>query len=253
LKKLGFSLIAVVFASLLVPTAALAQDDEAPSIIFGIYYRCSQAMESRADEIYEQVVAPVAQKHVDLGHLTGTLWLQHIQGGPWRRLWAVTGTDLNQMMDMREAIVQELNANNAAEMGELQAACSSHDDYIWIGVETSPNTDPTTTGSASISAYHSCDMSREARADEIFAEVLAPLYQKHQDMGHLASWGYYSHRVGGLFRRLETMSGADHKTLLAMQDAIYTEANEIDAAAMTEFRSICSSHSDYMWMNPARQ
>jgi hypothetical protein len=252
MKKLCFTFIAVAVVSLLAPVAAHAQDDETP-IIFGIYYRCNQAQESRADEIYNEIVAPVAQKHVDLGHLTGTLWLEHDQGGPWRRLWAITGTDLNQMMDMRAAMVQELTTNHPAEMNELQAACPSHDDYIWIGVVNSPAATPDTLGGAALSAYHSCDMSREPRADEIFSELVAPLYQKHMDMGHLASWGYYSHRVGGIYRRLETMSGADHKTLLAMQNAIYEEAGEIDAVAMAEFRSICSWHSDYMWLNPSQQ
>lgn len=38
-----------------------------------------------------------------------------------------------------------------------------------------------------------------------------------------------------------------------MQDAIYTEADEIDAVAMAEFRSICSWHSDYMWTNDSQQ
>ena len=71
--------------------------------------------------------------------------------------------------------------------------------------------------------------------------------------GHLATWGYFSHRVGGIYRRLETMSGPDHKTLFAMQDAIYEEATEIDAAAVAEFNSICSWHSDYLWTNPAQQ
>ena len=78
---------------------------------------------------------------------------------------------------------------------------------------------------------------------------MAPLYQKHMDMGHLASWGFYSHRFGGIFRRLETMSGPDHKTLLQMQNAINGEAIETNALAFNEFRQICSWHSDYMWNN----
>ena len=252
MKKLGLTIVAVMIVSILVPVAAHAQDDE-QQIIFGIYYRCNQAEESRADEIYNEIVAPIAQNHVDSGRITGTLWLAHSQGGDWRRIWAVTGNDLDQMMDVRQEIVDELTANNAAEMGELQAACPSHDDYIWTGVANSTNTDPDAIGGATLSAYHSCDMSREARADEIFSEVLAPLYQKHMDLDHIATWGYYAHRVGGIYRRLETMSGADHKTLLAMQNAIYEEAGQIDAVAMAEFRSICSWHSDYMWLNPAQQ
>jgi hypothetical protein len=252
MKRLTAAIVAAVVVSLLAPVAAHAQDEE-QQIIFGIYYRCNQAQETRADDIYRDVVAPVVQRHVEMGHLTGTLWLQHSQGGAWRRIWATMGTDLNQMMDMRQAIVDELRENHPEAMADLQAACPSHDDYIWIANENSANTDPDAVGGATLSAYHSCDMSREPEADAIFSRVLAPLYEKHTDMGHLASWGYYSHRVGGVFRRLETMSGADHKTLLAMQAAIYDEANEVDAAAMTEFRSICSWHSDYLWLNPEGQ
>ncbi|HXV59516.1 MAG TPA: hypothetical protein VEK15_02395 [Vicinamibacteria bacterium] len=251
MKRLGFVFVAMAIVSLLLPAGAFAQDD-ANQIIFAIYYRCNQAKEVRADEIYRQIVAPVAQKHVDLGHLTTSLWLSHNQGGPWRRIWAVLGTDMNQMMDVRAAIVEELGSKNAAEMNELQEACSSHDDYIWTGIAVSPTTSAGAVGNASISTYHSCDMSREARADEIFSQVLAPLYKKHTDMGHLTSWGYYSHRMGGMYRRLETLSGADHKTLLSMQNAIYQEAFENNALAMAEFRSICSGHSDYMWENASQ-
>jgi hypothetical protein len=251
MKKVGLILLAATIAALLAPAAALAQDDDAP-IIFGIYYRCNQAKEARADEIYTQIVAPVAQKHVELGHLTGTLWLVHNQGGPWRRLWAILGNDIEQMMDMRAAIVEELSSKHAAEMTEMQEACPSHDDYIWGGVANSPGANPDTVGDASISAYYSCDSSRETRADEIFSEVLAPLYKKHTNMGHLASWGFFAHRMGGIYRRLETMSGADHKTLLRMQAAINQEAIEKAPLAFAEFRSICSWHSDYMWMNGAQ-
>ena len=109
--------------------------------------------------------------------------------------------------------------------------------------------DPAAVGTASLSSYHVCDMSREARADEIFTEVVAPLYQKHIDLGHLASYGFYAHRVGGAFRRLETVSGADHMTVIDMQGAVYDEAAETHPLAMQEFRSICQSHSDYLWAN----
>jgi hypothetical protein len=73
------------------------------------------------------------------------------------------------------------------------------------------------------------------------------------DMGHLSSWGFYAHRSGGRFRRLETFSGADHMTLLNMQAAILGEANENNAVAMQEFNQICNSHVDYMWNNATQQ
>lgn len=220
-----------------------AQDTQ--TLIFGQYYRCNQGTEARADEIVREVFVPVLQRHVDAGDLTGYGWLAHVQGGAWRRLLFSVGTDLGQMMDIRAQIVQEVYSEHGDALAELGSICPGHDDYIWNGLSLS-TPDPDALGPASISAYHLCERAEEGRADEIFEEELAPLYQKHMDMGHLASWGWYAHRSGGVFRRLETMSGADHTTLLSMQAAIYGEA---DPVAMRELFEICETHTDYMWNN----
>ena len=45
------------------------------------------------------------------------------------------------------------------------------------------------------------------------------------------------------------MSGADHKTLMDMTEAIYSEAGETNPLALQEFLEICDSHVDYMWAN----
>ncbi len=111
---------------------------------------------------------------------------------------------------------------------------------------SNPPPDPDALGTASISTYHLCDRADEARAAQIFTDVLAPLYQKHMGMGHISSWGWFGHRSGGVFRRLETFSGADHTTLLNMQGAIYGEA---DPVAMQELFEICQTHTDYTWQN----
>jgi hypothetical protein len=251
MKEIGAAALCGAMLMLVAPSPALAQaQDDAAPVVFGIYYRCSQGQEARTDEIFAASVAPVAQKYIDSGDITGALWLTHVQGGAWRRLWAVVGTDIPTMMDVRAAITDEIDADAAAE---LTSICPSHDDYIWTGVANAPIDPDRISGPATLSAYRTCNVSREARADEIFTSLLAPLYQKHTDMGHLDGWAFYAHRMGGSFRRLETMSGADHKTLLAMQEAIYTEANETDAAAMQEFNEICGSHSDYMWENSGGQ
>lgn len=231
---------------LALPTPALAQDS--PTVIFGAYYRCNQGQEARADEIIRQAMGPIVQSHVDSGQLSGWAWLSHAQGGAWRRILAMTGSDLDGMLDARDEIIEEFLGSQADAAAELTSICASHDDYVWTSVASSLP-DPNAIGPATLSAYHACDMSREARADEIFEQVLAPLYDKHQEMGHISSWGYYAHRVGGIFRRLETMAGADHKTLLAMQTAIYQEAGDSHPIEMQEMRSICSWHSDYLWDN----
>ncbi len=236
--------LALAVGLLLLAPGVSAQDD--PAIVFGIYYRCSQGLEAQADEVVREVFAPVVQRHVDAGRLTGWLWLTHDQGGAWRKVLVTTGNDLGQMMQVRDEIIAELGDDD--RMTALFTACPGHDDYIWMGVDVSSN-NPDATGNATVSSYHMCNRSREGRADQIFTEVLAPLYQKHIDLGHLATYGFYLHRVGGVFRRLETVSGADHTTVLNMQGAVYEEAFATNPFAMQEFTEICQTHTDYLWSN----
>ena len=240
--------VTLVVGLLLLAPGVSAQDG--PTMVFGIYYRCSQGMEAQADQAVQSEIGPVIQGYVDSGALSGWSWLTHVQGGAWRRALITIGNDLGQMMGVQEEINARLFEDHAEAMTEVGTACPGHDDYIWTGIDLSSNA-PGTAGPASVSAYHRCERSREGRADEIFSELLAPLYQKHMDLGHLASYGYYGHRVGGPFRRLETVSGVDHLTVLNMQGAVYQEATANDPLAMQEFLQICNTHSDYMWTNAA--
>lgn len=242
MKRMGLTLAA---ASLVLAPALAAQDD--PAFIFAIYMRCNQAMEAQADEVVAGVWAPALQRQVESGRLTGWLWLAHSQGGPWRRILATTGSDMGAMMQARADLVAEIS-RDAAAGSRMNTACPSHDDYIWVAAATS-TTNPDVVGDASVSSYHMCNRAKEGRADEIFGSLLAPLYQKHIDMGHLASYGFYAHRAGGVFRRLETVSGPDHTTILDMQAAVYNEAFETNPIAMQEFAEICQTHTDYMWNN----
>ncbi|MCI0432855.1 MAG: hypothetical protein L0271_04295 [Gemmatimonadetes bacterium] len=243
-------LACVITAALLVsPAASTAQSP--PQIIFAQYYQCNQGAETQADEVAHAVFGPSAQKHVDAGHFTGWLWLTHTQGGSWRRVFVVTGTDLGTMMDAREAMVQEMTGQQANALQRLSTACGSHDDYIWTSIANSAP-DPSAVGPATLSTYYACNAAREGRASQIFADVLAPLYEQRRSAGQIASWGFYAHRSGGIFRRLETFSGADHKTLLNLQGEILQEANTSNALAMNEFREICTWHTDYMWTNATR-
>jgi hypothetical protein len=243
--------VSAIAATLLFAAAASAQ--EAPALVMGQYMRCSVGQEMRADEIVRAVWAPIVQKHVDAGHLTGWAWLTHVQGGAWRRVFVITGADLDTMMDVSAQMVTEIQGEHADAAKELGTICSSHDDYIWTSVANSPANPDATAGPAMLSTYYVCDAAREQRANEIFVQLLAPLYKKHADMGHLAGWAFYAHRSGGQFRRLETSSGADHKTLLKMQTAIYEEAQQLDPLAFNEFRQVCGSHTDYMWSRMIQQ
>ena len=91
-------------------------------------------------------------------------------------------------------------------------------------------------------------MSNEDRADELVREVFAPVYARHVDNGGLATWNWFKHNVGGDFRRILTMTAADHKTLMKTRAAILAEFDDRRTErALKEFNKICHSHHDYLW------
>ncbi|NNF65919.1 MAG: hypothetical protein HKM98_00250 [Gammaproteobacteria bacterium] len=93
--------------------------------------------------------------------------------------------------------------------------------------------------------YHVCDMTKEARADEIVKHAIGPIFDAHTGDGKLTSWGWSTHIVGGKYRKLSTMTAADWPTLFATRAAIF--ADLADNVLAEEFSEICGSHSDYMW------
>ena len=44
------------------------------------------------------------------GNLTAALWLTHVQAAPSRRPLAMTGSDVDQMMDVRAAVTEEFTS-----------------------------------------------------------------------------------------------------------------------------------------------
>ena len=86
-------------------------------------------------------------------------------------------------------------------------------------------------------------------ADELFESTFAPLLDKAIADGKIASWGWSAHFIGGKYRRLQTMTGADHKSVLAARADLLEAAyggDKPDPAAV-EFTDICGSHTDYLW------
>ena len=223
-----------------------AQDPS--SIAFGLYYRCDQSQESRADEIVQQVFAPIYDKQLAAGHISAYGWAAHVMGGPWRRLSYIIGTDMGDMMDARAAIIEDLQTNHASAARELASICPSHDDYIWTTVAASQ---PAQLGQdrpeAGLTTYYACNSARETRADEIVQQVIGPEIQKHVDLGHLSSWSWIEHTIGGRWRRAMVIDAADHKTILTMRGAIISALQQNSADEMEEFSQICGPHTDYLW------
>jgi hypothetical protein len=231
--------------------SCMAQEDEAPTnYIYSTYFYCGGGPLSRVDELTAET-APIMDKLVEDGEITGWGWYGHHTGGGWQRLAYHTASSMDQLLDGSDAIQAALDAasdddaddDDQMNFGQI---CYRHDDYIWRtvagsggGGDASPK--------AGFSTYHVCDSSREERADEIVKEHVAPIMDKLVDEGKLIGWGWSVHEVGGRFRKLQTMVGTDHKSVLAARaeaiDAIYADGSK----AGEELNDICGSHDDYMW------
>ena len=255
MKKIK-TLTATIALTVLALACVAQEDDEGPEIFtYASYFYCPGGPLSRADEIIAEDADRI-NGFVDDGTISGWGWLAHHTGGQWQRLYYFQADSTDALLDASDTMFGD-NGDGDEEDGDADATaddedeglsfnqiCNRHDDYIWqvengtIGVDR---------GKAGFSVYHVCDVSREERADEIIDEHVAPILNQFVEDGKLTSWGWSSHSVGGRFRRLQTMTGADHKSLLNARneaiEAIYADDNELG----TEFSDICGPHVDYMW------
>jgi hypothetical protein len=246
MSKIATSVFVLVVL-LLVPAPALGQGEEEKTVprpyIYATYFHCEPTGEWRADEIIETLHAPIYNAAVEEDTLAGWGWMAHHTGGKWRRLLYRVSTSIEGLLDAQEMTIKKVREKSQQASLELGRICNAHDDYIWQQVTGSSGDER---GAAGFSMYLACDMAKEERADELVKTVFAPVYDKHVGEGKLVSWGWMSHVVGGKWRRLATMTAADHKTILAVRANIIEELGK-NEAAMEEFSSICTSHQDYMW------
>lgn len=227
---------------------ALAQEDEAPErYTYATYFHCPGGSLERVDEIMAEDAKRMDGLVRD-GTISAWGWLAHHTGGRWQRVAYHQAGSLDALLDASDAIQsddddddEEAESDDGPGFGEI---CNAHDDYIW---QVEAGTVGKERGPAGFSVYHVCDINREDRADEIVESHVAPILNKMVEDGKLTSWSWQSHVVGGEFRKLQTMTGADHKSLLAARaaaiEAIYGDDNEAGA----EFSAICGPHVDYMW------
>ena len=232
------------------PVVAQEEDEGPSSYVYATYHYCSTAGQDRADEIYESQFLPVMDKLLADGKVTAFGWLAHHTGGKWRRIDYYAAPTLDALLDAGSARNEAFEAADPEGKAgaEFSKACSSHDDYIWAS-STGVGSGAVERGPAGFSVYFVCDENRESRADEIVANNFGPIYDKHVADGKIASWGWSEHWVGGKYRRLLTMTGADHKSVLNARNALIEElfSGEGMEEIGNEFTDICGSHSDYMW------
>jgi len=235
-----------VLAGLLMATVVSAQ--ETTAYVFGTYYRCSEATEARADAIYKETVAPAVAKQVQAGHFTTAGWARHWMGGEWRRLEYFTGSNLDAMVDARDAYIEELMSQHAAANEEFSTICSSHDDYVWRVAASSqaPDTAGRSRAAVGVSTYFQCD-SREDEADAIVKTAFAPVLNQHMKDGKIANWSWLEHAIGGKYRRALVLDLADHKAAVNYWNGLAASLAKAQPELSRRFGEICSSHSDYIW------
>jgi hypothetical protein len=234
--------------ALAVVPAARAQDS--PTFVVGTYYQCTQGKTDRVDAIYKDVVVPMLKAEVAAGRVGGWGWAKHWEGGEWRRLEYMAGTDLNKLVDAREEIIKKTEAaDHKKDLDEFDTICPSHDDYIWSSVAGSQaGADVGRIRSpVSMSTYFVCDPSLENEADAIVKTAFAPILNRLVKDGKIASWNWLQHVMGGKYRRLLVFDGSDHKSLLNFWNVL-TPALEGEQGRLSQrFDAICSSHTDYIW------
>lgn len=234
-----------------ISVACIAQEDEEGQdepigYSYATYSYCTLSGQSEADEIVKKTEAPVYNELVKEGAIQNWGWLAHHTGGRWRRVFFYSAESVNDLLDAQEAMSAKFDALDSDD--DRSDICYAHDDYIWA-VDLAGGDPDAARADAGFSVYYICNESTEDRADEIFESTFAPLLEKARKEGKIASWSWLSHFVGGKYRRLQSITGADHKALLAARDdlldALYG-GDEPNAAAV-EFNAICNGHADYMW------
>ena len=239
-------IIVLAVAASLVASVVMAQQAP-PPFIMATYYRCDYVKQARADTLYKQVIAPLLDRQVKAGNLTGYGFSSHRIGGVFRRLETWTAPTLDKLIAAQDAYNADLDKTNPKGGAEFDAVCGSHDDYIWnreLGttpVSGAPNP------AFSYSRYLTCDMGRENEADMIMETALASLMNKHVQAGHIMGWGWFTHNMGGTIRRILNWSGKDVMSVLNAEQMI---SSDIAAHPLgNTFTTICNSHSDYVWQS----
>jgi hypothetical protein len=250
MKKSDFLLVSLCAG--LISVACIAQEEEEEqegplAYTYATYSYCLLSGQERRDEIFEETEAPVYAQLVEEGVISNWGWLAHHTGGQWRRVFYFQHESIDGLLDALDTIQERFDAmDDDGEEGD-DDLCWGHDDYIW-SVEQSSQAPEEARAEAGLSVYYVCNASREERADELFESTFAPLFNKAVEDGKIATWGWLAHYIGGKYRRLQTMTGPDHKSVLSARtdilNALY--GDEPDPAAV-EFDEICGSHSDYLW------
>jgi hypothetical protein len=228
----------------LATTACVAQDDDGPAgFTYATYYVCDVATQGDMDTVVETTEKPVFDQWVKDGKLIAWGYLSHFTGGKWRRVQYHVSPTLAEALNNQSAIFNEIYGDGSnQEAGQMRSgACEGHDDYVWAMQQGSPP--GTDRGDVSYSSYYACSVNGQERADEIWTEANAPYLNQLQEDGEIASWGWSTHVIGGRYRRLMTITGADYPSVVQANNGL-VQFSDLNPELGED---ICWSHTDYLW------
>ncbi len=106
--------------------------DKRGDAAMSVYYVCDISREERADEIVNEVMAPLYDKAVKEGKITSWGWSSHVVGGKYRKLGTMTGESFPALLKARGEILQALYGDGDNPLAnEFSQICGSHSDYLW--------------------------------------------------------------------------------------------------------------------------
>ena len=130
-------LLAIAIAILL-PTQALAQDDELARGMFISQWQCPQELVGAIAATYDSLVRPIEQELVNEGLMYGAGMFFHQWGDEYNVNWYRLGQDRDQVFDALDEIGARMEQRHPDAPNQLQKCMAHKDNIYWWGPRTSP-------------------------------------------------------------------------------------------------------------------
>lgn len=249
-RRILIAFACLVFIPLASPGQTRAQADDAEPIVYGVYLKCDLSQTERINAIIGDTWGSIAAPHVEAGHIGTWGLLEHNTGGEWTHVLYHAGLDRAALLTALDGMVAAFASENTDEFEAFWSACQSHEDYMWMrqmGSMAGADIGTVSRPAAGMSTYWVCEEGRGALIDLLAETVFAPALNAQVEAGTINSWAWWSHFVGGKYRRLLVTDGASAEALLSARDEIIAATSGENAQLAAEFSRVCNGHTDYIW------
>lgn len=234
----------LAFLTFALAAPALAQDDG--PFVYISYATCDPATVADADAAFTRDYEPALNAHVAAGDITAWGRKRHSDGGSWTRASYTIAPTTDALMAFQETWQAEIGRDHTAARAALWASCARHEDYVWRIAATSvaPGQVGRDRAPYDGTTLLACDQAGRDRADALFREAFVPALDAMVSEGAITSWTWLAHVMGGTYTRMLIM---DTPSPTATVHAWERLGEGIEAAASTEFDTLCPAHQDYIW------